>query len=125
MEGYTCYNYNFVFAHRIPFILVDVPYFTELREIWNKHSLEERFSNVDLLAGSIPYGEIFGEDFGVANVAEFLLYMEEYALNPIQFEDAINDKSLLPLYIFDGQIMNEVFKSFFQLPSKFIASTML
>ena len=106
------------YFHRIPFVVLDVPYFTQLKEIWKKPNLGEIFSHIDLLAGTIPYGEIFGEDFGVASVAEFLYYMEEYALNPVQFDQ--NSSFLLPLYIFDGQIMNEVFKPFFQLPGMYV-----
>ena len=106
------------YFHRIPFVFLDVPYFTQLKEIWKKPNLGVIFSHIDLLAGTIPYGEIFGEDFGVTSLAEFLYYMEEYSLNPVQFDH--NSSFLLPLYIFDGQIMNEVFKPFFQLPGMYV-----
>ena len=44
--------------------------------------------------------------------------MDNYALNPMSFDS--NYLSELPLYIFDGQIMNEDFKPYFTVPSMYL-----
>ena len=99
-------------------MLTNISYFSELRKIWKRDILQELFGEVDLLAGPIPYGELFGEDFGIVSVTEFLAYMDNYALNPMSFDS--NYISELPLYIFDGQIMNEDFKPYFTVPSMYL-----
>ena len=87
----------------------------QLPLVWSKQYLREHFNDIDLLAGSIPYGEIFGEPFGVASVGEFLAYMERYSLRYKEEEvEELDDK--LPLYVFDSEVMEGEFKSYFKIP---------
>ena len=91
----------------------------QLPLVWSKQYLREHFDDVDLLAGSIPYGEIFGEPFGVASVGEFLAYMERYSLRyKEEVVEELDDK--LPLYVFDSEVMEGEFKSYFKIPGIFV-----
>jgi hypothetical protein len=88
-----------------------VRHFAKLKELWKKSNLRRSpLSDTDVLAGSIPYGQIFGERFGVASVREYLTYMDEYSFNPVDFNNG--DNLNLPLYVFDGEVMDEEFKPY-------------
>ena len=81
---------------------------------WAKDNLLQHYGHVDVLAGSIPYGEIFGEHFGVATIAEFLQYMEDYSKYALHHAESFE----APLYIFDGEVIDEEFNDLFVLPGK-------
>ena len=77
---------------------------------WRKDTLLAEYADVDLLLGTVPYGEVFGEKFGYATVGEFLQYLEQQARNP----------DYPPLYVFDGEIMQTTFKGQYSLPGGFV-----
>ena len=87
---------------------------------WTRETLQNDYGNLSVLAGPIPYGEVFGEQFGMATINEFLQYMQQYNKEPIDFS---NVSFKAPLYIFDGEIINKSFKNLFILPGKYISSS--
>ena len=44
--------------------------------------------------GPIPYGEVFGENFGYATIEEFISYMDQYALGPLFDSDSTSFKAV-------------------------------
>lgn len=89
-------------------------------KMWTKEGLLQHYGHLDVLAGPIPYGEIFGERFGLATIAEFLQYMEGYSKYASHFTESVSYFEA-PLYVFDGEIIDEEFKDLFVLPGNLIS----
>ena len=91
----------------MPLIIKDAEgHWARLHSNWRKDTLLAKYADTDLLLGTVPYGEIFGETFGYATVGEFLQYLERQARNP----------NYPPLYVFDSEVMQTVFIDQYTLP---------
>ena len=103
--------------YRVPVLVRGVMKGWQAFKAWTKESLLQHYGHVDVLAGPIPYGEIFGEHFGVATIAEFLQYMEGYSRYASHYMESVSYFEA-PLYIFDGEVIDEEFGDLFILPGK-------
>lgn len=66
-----------------------------LYDIFKKNELIEKFKNVDVAVGSIPYGNIFGSKNGMATFSEYFQYLEKPSFD----ED--------PFYVFDTEVIKK------------------
>ncbi|XP_065890131.1 uncharacterized protein [Dysidea avara] len=103
-----------------PLVIKGVGHDWSLLTRWRRHYLEEHYGTMEVLGGSIPYGEIFQESFGTVSVAEFLTYMdkfhnelpEDYYSRPIRKMM----RAALPFYLFDVEVLQRHFSQDYTIP---------
>ena len=101
-----------------------------IQRSWRRQSLLEQWGHIDILVkhnklvhvlfiivlslmqvGPIPYGEVFGENFGYATIEEFVSYMDQYRLSSSWKHTSFK----APLYVFDSYVLQEHFVGHYDL----------